>query len=76
MHINKLKKIFNPNKMKTNTIGILGGMGPEATLQTFHSILKICQSKYGAVQDEDYPQIAVNSLSVAGFDETGIVCPR
>jgi aspartate/glutamate racemase len=62
--------------MKTKTIGLLGGMGPEATLQTFHSILKFCQSKYLAVQDEEYPQIIINSLPVTGFDETGIVCPR
>jgi aspartate/glutamate racemase len=62
--------------MKTNVIGILGGMGPEATLQAFNTILKICQSKYQAVQDEDYPQIIINSLSVSGFDETGIICPR
>jgi aspartate/glutamate racemase len=62
--------------MKTNTIGILGGMGPEATLQTFHTVLKICQTKYKAIQDEDYPQIIVSNLSVSGFDETGIICPR
>lgn len=44
------------------TIGILGGMGPEATADLYMRIVKICQIKYGAKFDSDYPQIIINSI--------------
>jgi|TARA_B100002003_G_C14149383_1_gene552778 aspartate racemase len=55
------------------TIGILGGMGPEASSNLYKKMIKYCQDKYGAVQDSDYPPIVIYSLPLLGFDETGIV---
>lgn len=43
-------------------IGILGGMGPEATADLYMQIVKICQTKYGAKFDSDYPQVIINSI--------------
>jgi len=43
-------------------IGILGGMGPEATADLYMKIINFCQKKYGARYDCDYPQIIVNSI--------------
>lgn len=59
-----------PNNYKT--IGILGGMGPEASCNLYAQIIKYAQQKYGAVQDSDFPPIIINSLSLQGTDETGI----
>ncbi len=58
--------------MKVKTIGILGGMGPEASSRFYQEILTLCREKYNAVQDIDYPPIILYSLPLAGFDETGI----
>lgn len=60
-------------KNKHKTIGILGGMGPEASANLYLKMIKYAQHKYGAVQDFDYPPIIIYSLPLWGFDETGIV---
>ncbi len=44
------------------TIGILGGMGPEATAQLYLEIIKIFQEEYGAKYDDDFPQIVILNL--------------
>lgn len=54
------------------TIGILGGMGPMASANFLNKFLIHCQEKYKAVQDSDYPSMILNSLSMDGFNETGI----
>ncbi len=41
-----------------NTIGILGGMGPEATIQLFHYIVKNTPAK----KDQDHLPILINNL--------------
>ena len=58
---------------KNKTIGVLGGMGPEASANLYSKIIKYAQHEYGAVQDFDYPPIIIYSLPLFGFDETGIV---
>ncbi|MAH43216.1 aspartate racemase [archaeon] len=58
---------------KNKTIGILGGMGPEASANLYHKMIKYTQNKYKAVQDHDYPPAIIYSLPLKGFDETGIV---
>lgn len=55
------------------TIGILGGMGPGASLALYQKIIRYSQTRYRAVQDTDYPPIVLYSLPLVGFDETGIV---
>jgi aspartate racemase len=41
------------------TIGILGGMGPETTVDFFRRLVKICESKYNCKHDEDFPKIVI-----------------
>ena len=43
------------------SIGILGGMGPEATAELYMRIIQAFQAK-GAVYDEDFPTIYIYSL--------------
>ena len=54
------------------TIGILGGMGPEASLNMYKTIINLCQDKYNCQQDFDFPKIIIYNLPLIGFDETGI----
>lgn len=51
-------------------IGILGGMGPEATADLYMKIIRICQAKYGAKYDMDFPQIIINSIPIPDVIET------
>ena len=55
------------------TIGVLGGMGPEASSVFYQMIIDISHEKYKAVQDTDYPPMIIFSLALKGFDERGIV---
>ncbi len=48
--------------MKLKTIGILGGMGPEATAQLYLRIIQIFQQRYGAKYDADFPKIFICNL--------------
>ena len=54
------------------TIGILGGMGPRATADFNQRIISICQEKYKAKKDSDFPPIIIYEVPLKGFDETGI----
>lgn len=44
------------------TIGILGGMGPEATSELYLKIIRIFQKRYGARGDADYPPMFLYNL--------------
>ena len=44
------------------TIGILGGMGPEAGADLFMRIIRLFQ-KNGAQDDSDFPNIILNSIN-------------
>jgi len=46
------------------TIGILGGMGPEATAELYMNIVRIFQKKYGAKYDKDFPPMIIYSLPI------------
>ncbi len=59
--------------MSKKTIGILGGMGPIASANLYYKIIQICQKKYRAEQDSDFPPMIINNLPLTGFDETGFV---
>jgi aspartate racemase len=47
---------------KYKRIGILGGMGPEATAKLYLKIIRIFQNNYGAKYDSDYPEIMIYNL--------------
>lgn len=54
---------------KVKKIGILGGMGPAASARFYQMLVKKCQEKYGAVQDEDYPEMVIYSIALEDFGE-------
>lgn len=45
-------------------IGILGGMGPEATEELYSRITCIFQEEYGAVYDADFPEMIIINLPI------------
>lgn len=59
-------------KQPQKNVGVLGGMGPAATAEFFHLLVKYAQELYGADQDTDFPAMFVYNLPLYGFDETGI----
>lgn len=46
------------------TIGILGGMGPEATAYLYLRVIQLFQQEYGAVYDSDFPEINIINLPI------------
>ncbi len=61
---------------KHKTIGVLGGMGPEASSTLYREIIKHTQYQYQATQDNEYPPVLLYSIALDGFDETGITDPE
>jgi len=49
---------------KYKTVGILGGMGPEATADLYLRIIKIFQQRYGAIYDADFPEMIIINLPI------------
>jgi aspartate racemase len=61
------------NIMKTiKSIGILGGMGPAASAHFYKQLVHHAQTKYQAIQDNEYPKMLIYNLPLNGFEETGI----
>lgn len=54
-------------------IGVLGGMGPEASSNLYAKMITYMQQEYGAEQDTDYAPMFIYNLPLFGFNETGIV---
>ena len=48
----------------TRKLGILGGMGPEATASLYLNIIGRCQRELGAKYNSDFPPIIINSCPV------------
>ena len=46
------------------TVGIIGGMGPEATADIYLKIIKLYQKRFGAKLDSDYPRIIIDSVPI------------
>ena len=46
------------------SIGILGGMGPEATAELYLRIIRIFQVRYGAKYDSDFPEIIIINVPI------------
>lgn len=58
---------------KTPKIGIIGGMGPVATAELYERLLQVSQEEFDAIQDYEYPEVFIDSVSFEGSDESGIV---
>lgn len=50
-------------------IGIIGGMGPEATIRFYQEIINIFQNEYGAVYDSEYPEMYIINLPIPDIVE-------
>ncbi|OGH18783.1 MAG: hypothetical protein A2770_04720 [Candidatus Levybacteria bacterium RIFCSPHIGHO2_01_FULL_38_12] len=53
--------------MKNKTIGIIGGVGPQATQYLYGKIIEFAQSKYNAVNNDDFPHVIIESLPIPDF---------
>lgn len=49
------------------SIGILGGMGPAASAESYLQLIRICQHQYNAVEDDDFPPHYSTQHSPDGF---------
>ena len=47
--------------------------GPGASANFYSSLISLAQKNYGAIQDNDFPEISLYSIGLNGFDETGII---
>lgn len=54
-----------PNKKQI--IGILGGMGPQASAHLLDLFINLSISEFGAKNDNDFPEILLDSVSVPDF---------
>ena len=52
---------------KNKIIGIIGGVGPQATRFIYEKIIEFSQIKYGAKNNNDYPRILIDSVPVPDF---------
>ena len=59
-----------PIESDKNTIGIIGGMGPEATADVYLRIIKLYQKEFGAKLDRDYPRILIDSIPIPDVIES------
>lgn len=48
-------------------IGILGGMGPEASSYLYKTLIDLSIKYFGAKNNDDYPEIILNSIPVPDF---------
>ena len=58
------KLILVPVLVDKKTIGIIGGMGPEATADIYLKIIKLYQKRFGTKLDSDYPRILIDSIPI------------
>lgn len=53
--------------MKNKKIGIIGGVGPQATDFIYNKIIELSQLKYGAKNNDDYPYLVIESVPIPDF---------
>ena len=56
--------------MTKKTIGILGGMGAEATVDLYMGIWRYYQTNYGAKYDNDFPPVIIYSVPIPDVVES------
>lgn len=50
-----------------NIIGIIGGMGPQATAEFYRILIEKSIREYGAVNNDDFPSVVIDSVPVPDF---------
>lgn len=53
--------------MKNKAIGIIGGMGPEASQYFYGLLIKKAQKEFGVTRNNQFPEIIVDSVPVPDF---------
>lgn len=48
-------------------IGIIGGVGPQSTNYIYKKIIFLAQKKYGAKNNDDYPEMIIHSVPIPDF---------
>jgi len=66
---------MNMENTKKKIIGVLGGMGPEATAELYLRIVKIFQQRFGAKYDDDFPEMILLNLPIPDVVE-GLKSPE
>lgn len=54
-------------KYKNKAIGIIGGMGPEASAHFYQMLISHAQKDYNIMKNEDFPEIYLASIPVPDF---------
>lgn len=50
--------------MKPQIIGVLGGMGPQASSELYRLLIEGARVNHGAIHNDDYPEILIDSVPV------------
>jgi len=53
--------------MDKNIIGIIGGMGPQASAEFYRMLIMQARVHYGAHENSDYPELLIDSVPVPDF---------
>lgn len=56
--------------MKRQPIAVIGGMGPEASVYFYNTLIKQSVKYFGAVNNDDFPEIVLYSVPVPDFIST------
>jgi len=54
---------------KQKSIGIIGGMGPDASVRFLSRLIELSREKHGVRKNNEYPDVFLNSISVEDFVE-------
>lgn len=52
---------------RQNIIGVIGGMGPQATGEFYRILINKSIAEYGAVNNNDFPSVVIDSIPVPDF---------
>lgn len=55
------------NLTNNKTIGIIGGMGPDASARLYQLMIVMAREEFGARKNEEYPELVIYSLPVPDF---------
>src|SRR3990167_249250 len=48
-------------------IGLIGGVRPQSTNYIYKKIISLSQKKYGAKNNDDYPEMVIHSIPIPDF---------
>lgn len=67
-----MKELKRNNRM----IGIIGGVGPQATSALYEFVTLLAQEKYEARNNDDYPHVIIESIPIPDFISNTNAMPR